>query len=78
VQRLERSVGLPRLTRAFVLVRIVRDIASTNLTRDMFLASNELKRFKRLAGTRRPKVTLGVPFPDRPWLPQRRQRVGPP
>jgi hypothetical protein len=42
VQRLERSVGLPRLTRAFVLVKIVRDIASTNLTREMLLASNEL------------------------------------
>jgi hypothetical protein len=40
------QLAVRRLTRTFVLVMIVRDMASTNLTREMFLASNEVKRLR--------------------------------
>jgi DNA-binding Lrp family transcriptional regulator len=47
----------------FVLVLLVRDMAEyTRLTRDLFFASNNVKRFKTLVVMKRTKVSLEVPL----------------
>jgi DNA-binding Lrp family transcriptional regulator len=47
----------------FVLVLVVRDMDQyTHLTRDLFFASNNVKRFKTLVVMNRAKVTLDVPL----------------
>jgi DNA-binding Lrp family transcriptional regulator len=50
----------------FVLVLLVRDMEQyTRLTRELFFASNNVKRFKTLVAMNRAKVTLDVPLqPD--------------
>lgn len=48
----------------FVLVLVVRDMDQyTQLTRDLFFASNNVRRFKTLVVMNRSKVTLDVPLP---------------
>jgi hypothetical protein len=64
VRRFERAAGLSRPTRDFALVMIVRDMDEcTNRPREMFFASNNVKRFKSLVGMRRQMVTLDVLVP---------------
>lgn len=47
----------------FVLVLVVRDMEQyTQLTRELFFASNNVKRFKTLVVMNRAKVTLDVPL----------------
>lgn len=47
----------------FVLVLVVRDMGEyTRLTRELFFASNNVKRFKTLVVMKRSKVTLDVPL----------------
>ena len=47
----------------FVLVLLVRDMAEyTRLTRELFFAGNNVKRFKTLVVMKRAKVTLDVPL----------------
>ena len=54
VQSLERAACLPRPTRDFALVMIVRDMDGyTTRTCEVFFASNNVKRFKSLVGMRR-------------------------
>ena len=47
----------------FVLVLVVRDMDEyTRLTRELFFASNNVKRFKTLVAMNRAKVTLDIPL----------------
>ncbi len=48
----------------FVMVFVVRDMVEyTSLTRELFFASNNVKRFKSLVVMDRAKVSLDVPLP---------------
>jgi len=47
----------------FVLICVVHDMDEyTSLTRELFFASNNVKRFKSLVAMNRAKVTLDVPI----------------
>ena len=49
----------------FVLVMLVADMDEyRHLTRELFFATNNVKRFKTLVAMERCKVTLDVPLPD--------------